>query len=119
MARYYDQHRSPAPVYTVGDKVWLSSRNIATDRPTAKLADKWLGPYPITAVVSRSAVKLQLPKSMRIHPVFNVAVVRPCEVDSILNRHPAPPPPPVITGPVGEEEWEVERIDDSKTQDEK
>ena len=114
MARYYDQHRAPAPAYAVGDKVWLSSKNITTDRPTTKFADKWLGPYRITSVVSRLAVKLQLPKSMRIHPVFNVVSLRPYEADPLPNRQPVPPPPPIITGPEGEEEWEVERIDDSK-----
>jgi hypothetical protein len=112
MSRYYDQHRSPAPTYSIGDKVWLSSKNIVTDRPTAKLADKWLGPYPIASIVSRSAVRLQLPNSMKVHPVFNVTMIRPHEPDPILNRQPAPTPPPIIAGPPGEEEWEVERIDD-------
>jgi hypothetical protein len=86
MACYYDQHRSPAPTYSVGDRVWLNSRNIVTDRPTAKLADKWLGPYPITSVISYSTVRLQLPKSIRIHPVFNVAVLHPYQPDTIPNR---------------------------------
>ena len=52
MAQYYDRCQSPAPAYLVGDKVWLSSKNIVMDRPAAKLADKWLGPYPITSVIS-------------------------------------------------------------------
>ena len=44
MAQYYDQRRSPALAYSTGDKVWLSLKNIITDQPTAKLADKWLAP---------------------------------------------------------------------------
>ena len=40
MAQYYDQCQSPAPTYSVGDKVWLSLKNIITDQPAAKLADK-------------------------------------------------------------------------------
>jgi hypothetical protein len=110
MAHYYDQRCSPALTYSVGDRDWLSSKNIVTDQPTATLADKWLR-YPITSIILHSAVRLQLPKSMRIHPVFNVAVLCPYQPDTIPNHRPAPPPPPVITGPSGEE-WEVEHIDD-------
>ena len=85
MACYYDQHWNPALTYSLGDKVWLSSKNVITDRPTAKLADKWLGPYPITSIISRLAIQLQLPKSMKIHPVFNVTVVHPYKPDLITN----------------------------------
>ena len=92
----------------------MSSKNIVTDRPAAKLADKWLGPYLIASVISRSAIRLQLPKSMKIHPVFNVSTVCPYEPDPIPNHQPAPPPPPVVAGPPGEEEWEVECIDDAR-----
>ena len=49
---------------------------------------------------------------MKIHPVFNVSVVRPYEPDLIPNRRLAPALPPVVAGPPGEEEWEVECIDD-------
>ena len=103
----------PALTYLVGDKVWLSSKNIVTDQPTAKLADKWLGPYPITSIISHSAVWLQLPKMMKIHPVFNVTMICPHQPDSLPNHQPAPPPPPVITGPPEEGEWEVEHINDT------
>ena len=44
MAQFYDAHRCEAPKYNVGDKVWLSSENIRTVRPTKKLNYKWLGP---------------------------------------------------------------------------
>ena len=114
MAQYYDQHRSPAPSYSVGDKVWLSLKNIITDQPAAKLADEWLGPYLITLVILRSAIWLQLPKSMKIHPVFNVSKVHPYKPDPIPNCQPAPPPPPVVAGPLGEEEWEVKCINNAR-----
>ena len=50
---------------------------------------------------------------MKIHPVFNVTMMRPYQPDSLPNHQPAPPPPPVIAGPPGEEEWEVECIDNT------
>ena len=55
MARFYDAHRCEAPKYSIGDKVWLSSENIRTTRPTKKLDYKWLGPYTIDWVISRNA----------------------------------------------------------------
>ena len=30
MARFYDVHRQAAPVYKVGEKVWLNAQNIST-----------------------------------------------------------------------------------------
>ena len=43
------------------------------ERPTKKLMERYVGPYAIEEVVSTNAVKLQLPSSMRIHPVVNVS----------------------------------------------
>ena len=51
---------------------------------------------------------------MKIHLVFNVSVVHPYEPDPISNHQPAPSPPPVIVGPAGEVEWEVEHIDNAR-----
>ena len=73
MARFYDAHHGPTPVYQPGDKVWLDSRNITTIRPMKKLDDKWLGPFEIVEAVNSNAYRLKLPKQLsRIHPVFNV-----------------------------------------------
>jgi hypothetical protein len=113
MARYYDAHRSEAPEYSIGDLVWLDARDISTDRPTKKLSDKWLGPYKVDKVLSRSAIRLKLPRTMRVHPVFHVSKLRPFKPDPIVERSARPPPPPVLKG--GEtEEYEVERIENSR-----
>ena len=37
------------------------------------MIERYIGPYTIEEVVSTNAVKLQLPSSMRIHPVVNVS----------------------------------------------
>ena len=47
MARYYNQHRSPTPVFNPGDKVFLDASDIHTTRPSRKLSDRCLGPYPV------------------------------------------------------------------------
>ena len=40
-----------------------------------KLVDWYIGPYIIDKVVSTNVVKLQLPTSIRIHPVVNISQV--------------------------------------------
>ena len=52
----------------------LSTRDLVfKERPARKLVDRYIGPYVIKEVVSTNVVKLQLPTSMRIHPVVNVS----------------------------------------------
>ncbi len=63
-----DQHRKDI-TYAVGDKVWLFTRNITTDRPSKKLDHKMLGPFEVIGNKG-VAVELQLPQSMKIHNVF-------------------------------------------------
>ena len=93
MARFYDAHRREAPQYNVGDKVWLSSENVRTARPTKKLDYKWLGPYVVEQVISCSAYRLKLPASFsKTHPVFSVTLLRPFEGDSIAERQEHHPP---------------------------
>ena len=71
-----DQHRGSAPEYKVGDKVWLSTKDIKINRPSRKLAEQQLGPFKIIKVVSPNAVKLKLPMSFKIHDVINVSRVQ-------------------------------------------
>ena len=114
MAQFYNAHRREAPQYNVSDKVWLSSENVRTARPTKKLNYKWLGPYVIKRVISRSAYQLKLPASFgKTHPVISVTLLRPFEGDSITKHqeHHPPPPPPIVRD--GVEEYEVEKILDS------
>ncbi|THH07173.1 hypothetical protein EW145_g3557 [Phellinidium pouzarii] len=111
MKKYADRIRREAPEYKVGDKVWLETSNLKIDRPTRKLAEKRIGPYPITRIISPNAVQLRLPPSIKIHPVVNVSRVRP-HVESSIPGQRAEPTPPVQVGE--EEEWEVEEILDSR-----
>jgi RNase H-like domain found in reverse transcriptase/Reverse transcriptase (RNA-dependent DNA polymerase)/Integrase zinc binding domain/Chromo (CHRromatin Organisation MOdifier) domain/Integrase core domain len=109
----YDSKVKELPSFKVGDKVWLSRRNISTTRPSAKLDYKRLGPFRITQVVGESelAFKLELPPTMRIHPVFHGALLEPYHENTIPGRTQPPPPPVEVEG---EEEWEVAEILDSK-----
>ena len=44
--RFAENHRK-APTYKEGDEVWLSTKNIKTERPSKKLDHKIIGPYKI------------------------------------------------------------------------
>jgi hypothetical protein len=112
-AMYYNQRRTPAPKFKPGDRVWLDSSNIHTDRPSAKLADRSLGPYKVEQCVGRDTYRLTLPFSMRrLHPVFSVVKLRAAPDDPFPGRRTVPPPDPVLID--GETEYDVEAILDSR-----
>src|SRR5882724_11620753 len=47
MAHFYDAHHKEAPLYKVGDKVWLNGQNITITHPMKKLDHKWIGLYVV------------------------------------------------------------------------
>ena len=51
MTHYADQHRGTAPEYKVGNKIWLSTKEIKINRPSQKLAEWQLSPFEIIKVV--------------------------------------------------------------------
>lgn len=63
-------HRSDAPVYKVGQRVFVSTKNMKTNRPKKKLDDKYVGPYTVLKVYKR-AVMVRLPPEVKIFPVFH------------------------------------------------
>ena len=69
-----DRERKETEDWRKGDKVLLSTKDLVfKERLARKLVDRYVGPYTIKEVVSTNAVKLQLPTSMRIHPVVNIS----------------------------------------------
>ena len=114
MSRYYNRHRGKQSVFKVGDKVWLDSRNIKTTRPSKKFDDKWFGPFPITKVISDNVYRLKLTQAFkRVHPVFNITLLRKVHPDEIQER-PKPTHPEPEIDEEGEEAYEVEEILDSR-----
>src|SRR3954451_16286474 len=112
--KYANQHRRDVS-FSVGDKVLLSASHIhlasQAQRPPRKLQARFIGPYTIMAKVSPVAYKLELPTSLSIHPVFHVSLLRPYTAPSTVpDRVPSGPLPP----PDDHEEYEVERILDSR-----
>ena len=108
MKQNYDKKKSKAYQYEIGDKVWLVGTNINPIRPTAKLSDKRYGPFKITNKFGNSAFQLDLPKTWKIHPVFNEILLTPfIEAEFPSQKKPSPPPPISVEG---QEEFEVEEV---------
>lgn len=112
MKKFYDRRRAPVPQYKVGDKVWLDGSNITSSHSSKKLDDKRYGPFIIEQLLPPNAVRLKLPASLHIHPVFNVVKILPFHEDT--NMHPVEKtrPPPAISQ--GIERYEVEFLRDIK-----
>ena len=73
--RFANKHRSPAPAYRIGDRVWLDTRNLKTKRPMKKLDNKWIGPYTVAQVINPIAYKLELPTGWLNHDVFHTSLL--------------------------------------------
>ena len=113
MKRFYDRHAGEEVEYQPGDKVFLDGRNIKTTRPSAKMEDKWFGPYDVIEKVGASAYRLKLPTTWKkIHPVFNVSILKPAQPPAFASQQKPPPPPPILVD--NEEEYEVDEIIDSR-----
>ena len=107
-----DARRSPAPNFKVGDQVYVKAKYFRSTRPSKKLSEKNLGPYPIIAQVGTLSFTIHLPDSMRaVHPVFHVSQLEPAMPNTIPNRSQPPPPPVEVDG---EPEYEITEILDSK-----
>ena len=99
-----------AVIFNVGDSVWLSSKNLRTNRPSKKLDDKMMGPFQVIDK-HRSSCVLDLPNTMDIHRTFHVSLLRKDPGNPLPGQQIEPPPLIVIEG---EQEWEVEEILESR-----
>ena len=85
MKRYYDRHRTPAPVFNPGDKVFLDASDIQTTRPSQKLSHRRLGPFVVEWRIGPMAYHLKLPYRMKqLHPVFNIVKLTLTPDDPIM-----------------------------------
>ena len=96
--------------YNIGDFVYLNSRNIKSIHPFKKLNWKFYGPYKVIEPVGKQAYKLNLPQTMKIHNMFHVSLLEPCDG---AHKSNVPPPPPVNIE--SEDKYKVEEILNSKS----
>jgi hypothetical protein len=111
-AEQADKGLRPAPMLKEGDYVWLKRGNLQTTRPSPKLDFKRVGKFKIEKKVSSHAYKLELPPSMKVHPVFHISLLEPASNDPLQGQTQPPPPPTIIAG---QQEWDVEEILEART----
>jgi hypothetical protein len=85
-ARYFDAKHSEVPPLRPGDFVWLSGKNLATQRASRKLDHLRRGPFRVAAAVGERAFRLELPRNIPVHPVFHASLLEPAIRDPIWSR---------------------------------
>jgi len=92
--------------FNIGDKVWVSSKDIQTARPSQTLEDKLFGPYRIIKKVGTS-YRLELPSSMKRTSSFHASKLHLDPNDPLPGQYIPPPNPVEIDG---DNEWELDDI---------
>jgi transposase InsO family protein len=105
-----NKHRRPVD-FKVKDKVWVSTKNWTSERPSRKLGYQNEGPYEILEKVGHS-YRLKLPDSNHRHDVFAPDLLRKDPGDPLPGQRPDSPLPIVYNQ---EPEWEVDEILQSRT----
>ena len=54
---------------------------------TKKFTPRYLGPFKIIKMLNTVAVKLELPPTLKIHPVFHTNLVNPWRTDTEFSTH--------------------------------
>ena len=91
------KHRN-TPQYHKGDLVWLEGRNLRTNQPTAKLAARRHGPFPVEQVLSPVTYKLSLPLTWNIHLVFHTDLLTPYQETPFHGKNYQRPPAELVQG---------------------
>lgn len=105
--------RSLAPAYRPRDLVFLSTKNIATARPSKKLDHKFIGPFQVIRAINSHSYQLDLPPEYRLlHNTFYTSLLRPAPNDPLPGQT-NPLPLPVAFDDNSNTLWAVETILDS------
>jgi len=109
MKKFANRRRREEEEYKVGDLVLLSTKDLKWQmkgRRSEKLTECFVGPYKVRGIVLSNMIELELPKSIKIHPVVNVSRVRLYK-SQVEGQKKILPKPVIIEE---EEEFKVEKI---------
>ncbi len=106
--------------FVVGDRVLLSTAHlklIGERKRARKLTERYIGPYRVKRVVNANAYELELPASLKIHPVINISHLK--EYRDGAQAFPDRPvrltrPDPAAIDDNGAPAWEVDRLLDHR-----
>ena len=71
---YHDAHHRDVQ-FEVGNKVWISSRDLPGETRCSKLDPRYRGPFPILERIGSVAYRVQLPSSYSCHDVLHVSLL--------------------------------------------
>jgi hypothetical protein len=75
VTEYVNRKRLEGPNLKEGEMVYLLRKHIKTKRPSNKLDYTKLGPYRIKEKLGPVTYRLEIPKGIRIHPVFYISLL--------------------------------------------
>ena len=79
MRKYADRKRSEVEEYRVENWVLLSMKDLKYQmkgRQSEKLTEQFVGPYQVKGIILTNAIELELPSTIKIHPVVNISRVQ-------------------------------------------
>jgi len=100
MKKYVDRKRGEVDNYKVGDLVMLSTKDLKYQmigRRTEKLTERFVGPYKIKKIMLSNAVELELPSTIKTHPVVNISRIHRY-VGQVEGQRKEQPAPVIIKG---------------------
>jgi hypothetical protein len=100
---YVNKKQKTAPLLKEGDKVYLLTKNLRTQRPTKKLDKVKVRPFFISQQISPVNYQLTLPKDAKIHPVFHISLLEPADPRTPIQQD-------FHYQADSQDEWEVEKI---------
>jgi len=96
--------------FAVGDKVWLSTRNLKTSRPSETLDYMRTGPYTVSKIINTNAYTLDLPSTMQNHKIPHVSLLD--SYTPSVGGQSSSDPHPMIAEET--EKWEVDHTLNSR-----
>ena len=70
----------------IGNQVLLSMKHLQLKDEPGKLLPISIGPFRVIQEIRRNVLKLDLPASMSVHPVFNVSLLKKYHSNSFLPK---------------------------------
>ena len=107
--KYVDRKRSEIEEYQVGDYMLLSTKYLKyqmQERQLEKLMKRFVEPYKVKKIILTNTIELELPSSIKIHPVVNISRVHRYK-DQVKDQKKEQPVLVVIKG---EKEYKVKKI---------
>ena len=112
--KFANRRQREGEEYRVEDLVLLSIKDLKWQmkgRRSEKLTKHFVGPYKVKGIISSNVIELELPKSIRIHPMVNVSRIRLYK-PQVEGQKKTPPKPVIIEG---EKEFKIEKIVNKRT----